>query len=124
MLAPESRVAFLRSLHDGGVSDVLVLQQDTAAAVLTEKRRELLTAIATAEPESMRALARHVDRDISIVSRDLDVLSAAELVDFEADGRAKRPVLAHETVVVEPIVFEGAVANVGDRDSESELPAD
>lgn len=124
MLPPESRVAFLRSLQDGGVSEVLVLQQDTAEAVLTEKRRELLTAIATAEPESMRDLARHVDRDISIVSRDLDVLSAAEIVDFEANGRGKRPVLAHETVVVEPIVFEGAVANVGDADSDSELPAD
>jgi hypothetical protein len=31
------------------------------------------------------------------------------VVDYEDNGRAKRPVLAHDTVLVEPVVFDGAV---------------
>lgn len=57
----------------------------------------------------MRDLARRLDRDVSIVSRDLDVLFEAEVVDFEEEGRAKKPVLAHENIFVEPVLFNGQV---------------
>ena len=120
--APAS-VEYIRRLSEAGFDDVLVLQRDTAEEVLTEKRMELLKELAADDTEitSMRDLARRVDRDISIVSRDLDVLFEADVIDYEQSGRSKRPVLAHENVVVEPIVFDGDVPFKNENvDSETE----
>lgn len=119
--APAS-VEYLRRLSQAGFDDVLVLQRDTAEEVLTEKRMELLNELAADDNEitSMRDLGRRVDRDISIVSRDLDVLFEADVIDYEQAGRSKRPVLAHENVVVEPIVFDGDVTYDADADSEAD----
>lgn len=118
MLSTESRVEFLKRLSEAGLNDVLVIQRETAERALTEKRTELVEEIATGEAESVRDLARRVDRDVSIVSRDLDVLFESGIVDYEQDGRAKRPVLRNETVLVEPLVFEGEVASGEDLDAE------
>jgi predicted transcriptional regulator len=122
MLETSARVDYLRRLSEGGFDDVLVLSRDTAEEVLTQKRMELLNELAAddAEITSMRDLARRVDRDISIVSRDLDVLFEADVIDYEQSGRSKRPVLAHENVVVEPIVFDGDVPFDHENDSGSE----
>ena len=119
--APAS-VEYLRRLSEAGFNDVLVLQRDTAEEVLTEKRMELLKELAAddAEITSMRDLARRVDRDVSIVSRDCDVLFEADVIGYEQQGRAKRPILAHENVVVEPIVFDGDVPYDPDADSEAD----
>lgn len=102
-------VRYLKQLAEAGFRDVHTLRRDTAERVITEKRTELIEAIASGDIESIRDLARRVDRNPSIVSRDLDVLFEAGIVEFEADGRAKRPVLAHENVFVMPVVFDGSV---------------
>ena len=113
-------VAFLRALSTAGIDDTLVLRSETASSVLTEKRMELVEAIASGDVESVRDLSRRLDRDVSIVSRDLDVLFEAGVIAFEEVGRAKRPVLAHQNVLVRPIVFDGEVLQetqeTGDRD--------
>jgi predicted transcriptional regulator len=101
---------YLRTLTEAGLDDIVVLRRETAKRVLTEKRTELLEQIATGEIESVRHLARRVERDLSIVSRDLDVLVEAEVVDYEQDGQAKRPILAHENIFVKPVVVSGRVA--------------
>ena len=123
MLTTESRVEYLRRLSEAGFDDVLVLRRETAEEVLTEKRMELVAEIANDDVPSMRELARRVDRDISIVSRDLDVLFEAGVIDFEQEGRSKRPVLAHENVMVEPVVFEGE-ANHEEGEDRTEVVAD
>ena len=105
----DSDVQYLRWLAQAGLSDVLTLRRDTAARVLSEKRMELIREIADGDVESVRGLARRVGRDVSIVSRDLDVLYEAAVVEFDRDGAAKRPYLTHENVFVTPVVFEGAV---------------
>lgn len=46
---------------------------------------------------------------MSVVSRDLDILFEADIVDFEQDGRSRAPKLAHENVLVEPLVYDGEV---------------
>lgn len=101
------KTKFIRRLAEAGFDDVLLLSRSTAEEVLTEKRMELLNEIATDDLESMRDLGRRVDRDISIVKRDLDILYEAGVVEYEQNGRAKRPVLAHKNVFVKPVVFEG-----------------
>lgn len=123
MDSTEARVEHLRRLAQAGIDDSLVLRRETAEEVLTEKRMELINEVADNDIASMRGLARRVNRDISIVSRDLDVLFEAEVIDFEQDGGAKRPVLAHKNVLVEPIVFEGEVIDDDTADSESEVAA-
>lgn len=98
---------YIRRLAEAGFSDVLMLSRETAERVLTPKRMELLTELATTDVRSMRDLGRRADRDISIVKRDLDILYEAGIVEYEQEGRAKRPMLAHENVFVEPVVFDG-----------------
>jgi len=111
-------IAFTRAIAESGLEDVLLLEQATAERVLTDKRMQILRAIEAGEVASVSELARQLGRDKSIVSRDLDVLCEADVIDFEAgDGRAKRPVIAHETVLIKPLVFDGAVL---DEDSESD----
>lgn len=107
--APESgsvdlRALMAKSLAAAGMTGVNVIDRKTADLVLTDRRYELLQTIKHEDPESVRDLARTVDRDKGAVSRDLATLCKAGVVTYEENGRAKRPVLAQEHLVVEPIV--------------------
>jgi len=102
--AVEVRAKMARALAAGGFNGVNVTSRDTADRVLTDRRLELLETIKHEQPESVRDLARMVDRDKGAVSRDLATLCEAAVVTYEENGRAKRPVLAQEHLVVEPIV--------------------
>lgn len=102
-------VEFIRELSKTDLKDVHVIRRETASRVLTPERERLLDTIAENDISSMRDLARKVDRNVSIVSRDLDVLFEADIIEYEQDGRSKIPQLAHENVLVEPIVFDGDV---------------
>lgn len=93
-----------RALADAGLTGVRVIRVETAERTLTERRREILRTIRDEQPESVRALARTLDRDKGAVSRDLATLCEAGVITYESNGRAKRPVLAQEHLVVEPIV--------------------
>lgn len=106
-LQPEIR--YLKRLSEAEMNDAVVLRRDTAQRVLTDKRMELLREIIDETPDSMRDLSRRVERDISRVSGDLDELYKANIIDYEQNGRSKRPVLVSPNVFVQPIVFEGDV---------------
>jgi predicted transcriptional regulator len=54
---------------------------------------ELLRAIVTQQPESIREAATIVDRDYRDVHRNLEELASLGVVEFEEDGNRKRPVL-------------------------------
>ena len=87
----------------------MTLRRDTAERVLTKERVRLLQEIETNDVESIRDLARRVDRNKSVVHEDVQILREAQVIEFEQDGRAKRPILAHENVLVRPLVFNGTV---------------
>ncbi|WP_276248595.1 helix-turn-helix domain-containing protein [Haladaptatus sp. YSMS36] len=59
---------------------------------------ELLQTIAREHPGSIRELARLVERDVSPVHRDLKALESYGLVEFESEGRAKRPVVPYDEI--------------------------
>ena len=61
---------------------------------------ELLRAIVAHEPESIRTLARAVGRNPPEVLENLNELKARGLVEFEQDGRAKRPVVHYDSIDV------------------------
>lgn len=98
---PRTKTESMRALVEAGYTDVLVLEKETAESVLTEKRLERLQ---EGNVESVSALALELGRDKAAVSRDLDLLFEHDLVRYEADGSRKRPVLNHESVVIEPIL--------------------
>lgn len=99
----EQRSQMARALATSGFEDVLVTDRETAKKVLTEKRQELIARIREGDIESVRALADDLDRDVSGVSRDLDLLFEADIIEFDTDGQRKIPRLKHDTVVAEPI---------------------
>lgn len=101
---PEKTAEIVRAVASAGYDDVLVLDEETASSILTEKRRELLDRIESENVESVRGLAADVGRDKAAVSRDLRLLFEYDLIDFETEGRRKVPVQKHGTVLVEPIL--------------------
>jgi predicted transcriptional regulator len=71
--------------------------------VLTPRRLEMLKAIRDHRPESIRALAGLVERDIKNVAEDLALLTSLGLVDV-AKGRSGRrsvPRVEYETLALE-----------------------
>lgn len=100
------RAELARTLVRGGWNDVHVVSSATAREVLSDRRTEIIETLRTTddEIESVRDLARRLDRDKGHVSRDLAVLAEHGIVGYESDGRAKAPRLKHEHVVVEPVV--------------------
>ncbi len=57
--------------------------------------------------ESVSDLARRLDRDKGAVSKDLRRSAELAVIAYEGDGdgTAKRPVLNHDHVVIEPVVY-------------------
>lgn len=73
----------------------------TLARVLTETNIQLLTTIVREEPESIRATAKAVDRDVKDVHRNLSELDEIGLIEFEKEGRSKRPHVWYDSIVVD-----------------------
>jgi predicted transcriptional regulator len=59
---------------------------------------ELLEAIAEREPESIRELARFVDRHPPEVTENVHELVDYGLVELREEGRAKRPTIWYDTI--------------------------
>jgi len=103
------KLKLAQDLAEQGYDDVLVLTRESANKVLTEKRTELLNVIENEDVESVRELARKVDRDPSRVSKDLKILSESNLVTFnDGKGDRKVPEMRHENVFIEPVVMKSA----------------
>lgn len=102
------RDEFASDLNARGYADLLVLRRESGREVLTERRLALLDRLKRhgEEVESVSDLARALDRDKGAVSKDLRRLAELDIVEYEGDGdgEAKRPVLKHEHVVIEPVV--------------------
>lgn len=97
------RAELAQALARGGMEGVQVLSLETATVALTPRRLELLRTLRTEDVESVRDLARRLERDKGQVSRDLSELAELGIVEYEVSGRAKRPVLVQDHIVVEPI---------------------
>jgi predicted transcriptional regulator len=105
---------------DEEMDDAYVLSlpdEDALERVVSAKNLELVRTIATQEPESIRELARLVDRDIKNVSTAVTQLAELGLVEFEESGRAKKP-----TVWYDQVEIDIAVA-LGDPEDSDAAPA-
>jgi predicted transcriptional regulator len=101
----DEALADLRAVEQGEpVEDRYVLSlpdHEALERVMSAKNLELLQHIATNKPESIRDLARTVDRDVKNVSTALNQLEELGVVEFESTGRAKRPVVWYDEVKVD-----------------------
>lgn len=97
------RAEMARALARGGMEEVQVISLEQAEEVLTPKRREIINQLRENDYDSVRALARALNRDKGHVSRDLGVLSEHAIVTYETDGRSKSPRLTQKYLVAEPI---------------------
>ena len=66
---------------------------DDIARLMRTSNLELIEAIVSDEPASIRQLADVVDRDYREVHRNLTELESLGVVEFENDGSRKKPVL-------------------------------
>ncbi|MFC4986309.1 ArsR family transcriptional regulator [Saliphagus infecundisoli] len=100
---------FATDLNAREYTDVLVLRRENGRDVLTESRLGLLQYLDQHGENiaSVSDLARRLDRDKGAVSQDLRCLAELDSIEYhgEGDGEAKRPVLKHNHVVIEPVVY-------------------
>lgn len=114
---PDGRIAervlkqdeFASDLNARGYTDVLVLRRENARDVLTNSRLAIIQYL-DQHGESITSvsdLARQLDRDKGAVSKDLRRLAEFDIIAYEGtgNGEAKRPILKHEHIVVEPVVY-------------------
>jgi len=100
----ERRSEMARALARGGMDGVHLLTLEQAKDVLSPKHQEIVEALGQGKYESVRTLARELERDKGQVSRELGLLAEHGIVTFETDGRSKSPRLTQEHVIIEPIV--------------------
>jgi predicted transcriptional regulator len=73
---------------------------ETFGRIFRPTNLELLEALATHDPESIRELARIVDRHPPEVTENINELADYGLVELEDNGRAKRPTLWYDEIEV------------------------
>ena len=82
-------------------TETRTLNPEEASLVCRPTTIELLRAIAHEEPSSIRETARLVNRDVRQVHDNLWTLGGEGLVEFERDGRARRPVVDYDEIELE-----------------------
>jgi predicted transcriptional regulator len=83
---------------DPGPDTVSFSDPSQIARILTQKRLEVIKTVMRDHPESIRGLARLVDRNPKEVNDDVHLLSEYGIISLEQDGRAKRPVVPYDRI--------------------------
>ena len=86
---------------------------DDVDRLMRTSNLELIEAIVSERPESIRQVAAAVDRDYRDVHRNLQTLESLGVVEFEMNGQRKKPVLRAGT---ETIDFSIRFPRPADRD--------
>lgn len=82
-------------------TETLELTPAEAERICRPTSVELLRTVADAEPSSIRETARLVGRDVRQVHDNLWQLGRLDVVRFEREGQAHRPVVPYERLEVE-----------------------
>lgn len=78
--------------------------EEQLADVFDGHTYRLLRTIRREKPESIRATARLVDRDVKNVHQELTKLEALGVIRFEDAGRSKKPVFPYDDLLIRPFV--------------------
>jgi len=88
--------AFEGKLDDTEAIDEVFLTVEELGRILTPRRIELLQKIRELKPSSIKELAEKIGRDFKNVYNDLKVLRGAGFVEFEEDGKSRKPYLPYD----------------------------
>lgn len=88
-----------------------VADLETFGRVFRPTNLALLEAIVDHEPESIRALARAVDRNPPEVLANVHELEDYGLIELRADGRSKRPVIWYDAIDVDIQLGDGSTSS-------------
>ncbi|WP_248516279.1 HVO_A0114 family putative DNA-binding protein [Salinarchaeum laminariae] len=106
---PRKQDEFATDLNSRGYTDVLVLRRENGRDILTDSRLAITQHLDQhgEKVESVSDLARRLDRDKGAVSKDLRRLAELDIIAYEGegDGEAKRPILNHDHIVIEPVIY-------------------
>jgi len=80
--------------------------EEQLAEVFDGRTYSLLRVIREEDPESIRATARLVERDVKNVHQELTKLEALGVIRFEEEGRSKKPVFPYDDLLIRPFVDE------------------
>ncbi|MEZ3117578.1 transcriptional regulator [Halobaculum sp. MBLA0147] len=101
-----AQTAFERALEDEppveeGPRRITFESTDELGRVFSPRAIDLLRTIAREDPASIREAARLIDRDIRDVSRNLDRLEEYDVIEYDSDGRSKRPVVPYDDIQID-----------------------
>lgn len=85
------------------------------ARLFSETNLELIEAIATADPASMRETAALVNRDFKEVHRNLTELETLGLIELRQEGRSKRPIVPFDNIEVAIDLVDRGDDGIGER---------
>lgn len=81
--------------------EITFQREEDLQRLLSANNIQLLRSIARESPESIRALARGVGRDIRQVHDNLQELESYGLVEIEDEGRSRRPSVWYDDIEIE-----------------------
>ena len=88
--------------------EVVLQREKDLQRLLNPRNIRLVRTIACQKPSSIRETARLVERDVDQVHDNLHELKQMNLIDFEQEGRAKRPTVWYDAIEIElPISNRG-----------------
>lgn len=99
----EDRLTAIDADGDGepGEPTLSIEDLETFGHVFRSTNLKLLAAVVEHEPDSIRELARLVDRHPPEVLENVNELADYGLLELEADGRSKRPVVWYDEIDVD-----------------------
>jgi predicted transcriptional regulator len=93
--------------------EVVLQREEDLTELLRSRNLTLLRTISREEPASIRETARMVDRDVRQVHDDLTRLAELNLLRFEPNGSAKRPIVWYDDIDIElPIAHDDGTSAV------------
>lgn len=93
-------------VENGYGEETLITDKEGFNRVTTLKRMEILEKLNREEIGSVKQLADELERDGGNLSRDLEILFQEDMIEYQHDGKKKKPVLKHTKIVIEPLEIE------------------
>jgi len=98
------RAEFSETLSQNGYPDTLVLGRDRMSILSRDRRLDLISRLKEHGPISMQDLAETMGCSEGAVRDDLFALGTIDVVEIKFEGDTKLVQLAHDHIVIEPIV--------------------
>lgn len=95
---------FAKTMLEAGYrGETLITDKEGFKKITTDKRLEILSKLKEEQIESVQDLADKLNRDRANLSRDLDTLFKEDMINYEREGKKKKPKLKHSRIAIRPL---------------------